>query len=154
MTFADIVGKVNSFAWGPIMLVLLVGTGTIAGIIKASDITSIVVNMLSGWGGGELLAAVAGALMCAATASTTAGATIASASFSDAILASGISPVSGAAIVNASATVLDHLPHGTFFHATGGCVEMDIARRMKLIPYESLVGLALTAASLLVQYLF
>ena len=27
MTFADIVGKVNSFAWGPIMLVLLVGTG-------------------------------------------------------------------------------------------------------------------------------
>ena len=27
MTFADIVGKVNGFAWGPIMLVLLVGTG-------------------------------------------------------------------------------------------------------------------------------
>ena len=27
MTFADIVGKVNSFAWGPIMLILLVGTG-------------------------------------------------------------------------------------------------------------------------------
>ena len=27
MTFAEIVGKVNSFAWGPIMLVLLVGTG-------------------------------------------------------------------------------------------------------------------------------
>jgi len=27
MSFADIVGKVNSFAWGPIMLILLVGTG-------------------------------------------------------------------------------------------------------------------------------
>ena len=27
MTFSDIVGKVNSFAWGPIMLILLVGTG-------------------------------------------------------------------------------------------------------------------------------
>ena len=27
MSFADIVGKVNGFAWGPIMLVLLVGTG-------------------------------------------------------------------------------------------------------------------------------
>ena len=26
-TFADIVGKVNGFAWGPIMLILLVGTG-------------------------------------------------------------------------------------------------------------------------------
>ena len=27
MTFSDIVGKVNDFAWGPIMLILLVGTG-------------------------------------------------------------------------------------------------------------------------------
>ena len=27
LTFADIVGKVNGFAWGPIMLILLVGTG-------------------------------------------------------------------------------------------------------------------------------
>ena len=27
MSFADLVGKVNSFAWGPIMLFLLVGTG-------------------------------------------------------------------------------------------------------------------------------
>ena len=27
MTFADIVGKVNGFAWGPVMLILLVGTG-------------------------------------------------------------------------------------------------------------------------------
>ena len=133
--------------------VLLVGTGTIAGIIKASAITSVVVNMLSGWGGGELLAAVAGALMCAATASTTAGATIASASFSDAILAAGVSPVAGASLVNAGATVLDHLPHGTFFHATGGCVAMGVSQRMKLIPYESLVGLALTALSLLVQYI-
>ena len=91
--------------------------------------------------------------MCAATASTTAGATIASASFSDAILAAGVTPVAGASLVNAGATVLDHLPHGTFFHATGGCVAMGVSQRMKLIPYESLVGLVLTAFSLLVQYI-
>jgi GntP family gluconate:H+ symporter len=92
--------------------------------------------------------------MCAATASTTAGATIASASFSGAILGAGVAPVAGAALVNASCTVLDHLPHGSFFNATGGCVGMSVAQRMKLIPYETLVGLTLTIFSFLIQYFF
>ena len=85
----------------------------------------------------------------AATASTTAGATIASASFSSTILAAGVPAIWGAALVNVGATVLDHLPHGSFFHATGGSVEMSIKERLRLIPYESLVGLALTGLSLL-----
>lgn len=135
--------------------VLLVGTGAIAGIIKASAITSVIVGALGGWsGGGALLAPIAGILMCAATASTTAGATIASASFSEAILGAGIAPVPAAAMINAGATVLDHLPHGSFFNATGGCVGMSVAERMRLIPYESLVGLALTLFSFLFQNLF
>ena len=135
--------------------VLLVGTGAIAGIIKASSITSVIVDTLGGWsGGGELLAPIAGILMCAATASTTAGATIASASFSDAILGTGVQPVAAAAMVNAGATVLDHLPHGSFFNATGGCVGMSVAERMKLIPYESLVGLSLALLSFLAQHIF
>lgn len=135
--------------------VLLVGTGTIAGIIKASAIKDILVGMLAEWGaGGELLAPVAGILMCAATASTTAGSTIASASFSGAILGSGMSPVGGASLVNASCTVLDHLPHGSFFHATGGCAGMSVAERMKLIPFETLVGLSLTICSFLIQHFF
>ena len=134
--------------------VLLVGTGAIAGIIKASAITSLIVDTLGGWsGGGELLAPIAGILMCAATASTTAGATIASASFSDAILGTGVQPVAAAAMVNAGATVLDHLPHGSFFNATGGCVGMSVAQRMKLIPYESLVGLSLALLSFLAQHI-
>lgn len=135
--------------------VLLVGTGAIAGIIKASDITPFIVGVLGGWSnGGELLAPISGILMCAATASTTAGATIASASFSNAILGAGVSPVSAAAMVNAGATVLDHLPHGSFFNATGGCVGMSVAQRMRLIPYESLIGLSLTLLSFLSQHLF
>ncbi len=135
--------------------VLLVGTGAIAGIIKASSITSVIVDTLGGWsGGGELLAPIAGILMCAATASTTAGATIASASFSGAILGTGVQPVAAAAMVNAGATVLDHLPHGSFFNATGGCVGMSVAERMKLIPYESLVGLSLALLSFLAQHIF
>ena len=133
--------------------ILLVGTGTIAGIIKASEIKDVLIAMLSGWeAGGVVMAPLSAILMSAATASTTAGATISSASFSQTVLASGISAVWGAAMTNAGATVLDHLPHGSFFHATGGSVGMSIKERMRLIPYESAVGLILTAMSL-VSYL-
>lgn len=133
--------------------ILLVGTGTIAGIIKASEIKDVLIAMLSGWeAGGVVMAPLSAILMSAATASTTAGATISSASFSQTVLASGVSAVWGAAMTNAGATVLDHLPHGSFFHATGGSVGLSIKERMRLIPYESAVGLILTAMSL-VSYL-
>jgi GntP family gluconate:H+ symporter len=53
-------------------------------------------------------------------------------------------------MIHAEATVLDHLPHGSFFHATGGSVFMDFKERMKLLPYETLVGLTLAIISTLV----
>ena len=134
--------------------ILLVGTGTLAGVIKASAIKDVLVGMLAGWSnGGTLKAPIAGALMSAATASTTAGATIASASFADAIVAAGVTAIWGAAMVNAGATILDHLPHGSFFHATGGSMGMSVKERLKLIPYESIVGLVLTICSV-AMYLF
>ena len=129
--------------------ILLVGTGTLAGIIKASAIKDVLVGMLAGWSnGGTFMAPIAGALMSAATASTTAGATIASASFGEAILAAGVAAVWGAAMTNAGATTLDHLPHGSFFHATGGAMGFSVNERLRLIPYETLVGLILTLGSI------
>ena len=129
--------------------ILLVGTGTLAGIIKASAIKDVLVGMLAGWSnGGTFMAPIAGALMSAATASTTAGATIASASFGEAILAAGVTAVWGAAMTNAGATTLDHLPHGSFFHATGGSMGFSVNERLRLIPYETLVGLILTLGSI------
>lgn len=128
--------------------VLLVGTGTLAGVIKASSIKDVLVDMLAGWSnGGTFMAPISGALMSAATASTTAGATIASASFADAIMAAGVAAVWGAAMINAGATTLDHLPHGSFFHATGGSMGMGVKERLKLIPYETLVGFVLALCS-------
>lgn len=128
--------------------ILLVGTGTLAGIIKASSIKDVLVGMLEGWSnGGTFMAPIAGSLMSAATASTTAGATIASASFGDAIVAAGVAAVWGAAMINAGATTLDHLPHGSFFHATGGSMGFSVKERLKLIPYESLVGFILAICS-------
>ena len=136
-------GKMSSVA------ILLVGTGAIAGIIKASSLNADLIALLGEWHiGGMLIAPIAGALMSAATASTTAGATIASSSFSGAVLDAGIPGVWGASMVNAGATVLDHLPHGSFFHATGGCTEVSITQRLRLVVYESMVGLTLTLCSI------
>lgn len=135
--------------------ILLVGTGTLAGIIKASSIKDVLVNMLAEWSnGGTFMAPISGALMSAATASTTAGATIASASFADAIVAAGVTAVWGAAMINAGATTLDHLPHGSFFHATGGSMGFSVNERLKLIPYETLVGLVLAIGSIVTYMIF
>ena len=128
--------------------VLLVGTGTIAGVIKASavKVKDLLISLIAGWdGGAALIAPVSSILMSAASASTTAGATIASASFAQTVLAAGVNAVWAAAMTNAGATVLDHLPHGSFFHATGGSIGMELKERLRLIPYESLIGVVLVS---------
>ncbi len=121
--------------------ILLIGTGAIAGIIKNSDLKDYILSGLALLSSGEyFIAPVAGALMSMATASTTAGATIASSSFANTIIALGIPGVWGAAMINSGATALDHLPHGSFFHATGGALGINFKQRIKLIPYETLIG--------------
>ena len=131
--------------------ILLLGTGALAGIISnsnlARDITTLInkMNMPA-----FLLAPIGGFLMAAATASTTSGATLASKTFSSTILAGGVSNIGAAAMTHASATILDSLPHGSFFHATGGSVSMNFKDRLKLIPFEALIGLTSTLASVIV----
>lgn len=131
--------------------ILLIGTGTIAGIIKASALQSDVTNLLAAMHmPAFILAPLSGVLMAAATASTTAGATVAAQTFSPALLSAGVPALAAAAMIHAGATVLDSLPHGSFFHATGGSVGMTISKRMKLIPYEALVGLTSTIVAVVI----
>lgn len=128
--------------------VLLIATGTLAGIIKASNLKSALLNFMDFAGISDIfIAPVSGALMSGASASTTAGAVIASSTFASAIKAAGISAVWGAAMVNAGATVLDHLPHGSFFHVTAGAVELKFSKRLKLVLLESLIGGSIAASS-------
>ncbi len=131
--------------------ILLMGTGTVAGIISNSTLKDVTLSLLDKSGLPEfVLAPTAGALMSAATASTTAGTTVASATFATAIMAAGIKGLYGAAMVHAGATVLDHLPHGSFFHATAGATSTHLEERFKLIPYESAVGFTLAFVSTLI----
>jgi GntP family gluconate:H+ symporter len=130
--------------------VLLLGTGTIAGIIKASALQGDVVNLLNVFHmPAFLLAPIAGILMAGATASTTAGATVAAQTFSNVLVSEGVNALSAGAMIHAGATVIDSLPHGSFFHATGGAVNMNISERMKLIVFEALVGMTSTIAAVL-----
>ena len=92
--------------------------------------------------------------MSMATASTTAGTAVASSVFAPTLLELGVSSLAGAAMIHAGATVLDHLPHGSFFHATGGSVNMQIRERLKLMPYETLVGLTIAVVSTLIFGVF
>lgn len=135
--------------------ILLLGTGTIAGIIKASALQQDVVTLLNMFNmPAFLLAPIAGILMAGATASTTAGATVASQTFSSVLTAEGVDALASGAMIHAGATVIDSLPHGSFFHATGGAVNMNISERMKLIAFEAMIGLTSTVVSVIIYLVF
>lgn len=143
-------GEFAEFGLGKVtgVSILLLGTGTIVGIIKASALQADVVNVLNMFRlPAFLLAPIAGILMAGATASTTAGATVASQTFASVLLGEGVPALAAGAMIHAGATVIDSLPHGSFFHATGGAVYLSIPERMKLIVFEALVGLTSTLAA-------
>jgi len=152
--------KINQYAIAGLgkmsgVAIMLLGTGTLAGIIANSGLKDVIINGLSHSGlPAYLLAPISGMLMSAATASTTAGTAVASNVFGSTILELGVASIAGAAMMHAGATVLDHLPHGSFFHATGGSVNMQMKERLKLIPYESLVGLTMAIVSTLIYGVF
>lgn len=135
--------------------IMLLGTGALAGIIANSGLKDVLIQGLQASGlPSYILAPISGALMSLATASTTAGTAVASNVFSTTLLELGVSGLAGAAMIHAGATVFDHMPHGSFFHATGGSVNMEIKERLKLIPYETAVGLIMTIISTIIFGVF
>ena len=152
--------KINDYAVSGLgkmsgVAIMLLGTGALAGIIGNSGLKDVLIDSLTALGlPAYLLAPVSGSLMSLATASTTAGTAVASKVFSGTLLDLGISSLAGAAMIHAGATVFDHMPHGSFFHATGGSVGMAIKERLKVIPYETAVGFIMTVVSTLIFGVF
>ncbi len=131
--------------------VLLVGTGCVAGIIKASELGADMVWLLNACRlPAYALAPISGIALGAASASTTAGVTIASQTFAESLISAGVPAISAAAMIHAGGTVLDALPHGSFFHATAGAVGISVKERLRLLPYGALVGLVSTISSIVV----
>jgi len=132
-------------------VMILIGAGAIAGIISKSNLSDAVVYCIQQTGiSGVFLAPISGILMAAATASTSTGAIVATGTFAKAILAVGVAPLSAAIMINTGAVVIDHLPHGNFFHASADAVKMNIKERMKLMPYESIVGGSMVIVSIII----
>jgi len=134
---------------------LLIGMGTLAGIIRVSGIDAELLSALKFLHLPTLaLAPLSGILMAGATASTAAGSALAGQAFAEPLVASGIPALAAAAMVHAGATVASSLPHGSFFHVTAGAVNLSIRDRLKLIPYECAVGLVSTSVSVATAVLF
>lgn len=117
------------------VVLLLLGTGTLAGIISNSNLADIIINFVEKVGlQGYLLAAIAGITMGAATASATAGASVGGNVFGDAILNTGVKPLQAAQMIYTGTLWFDSLPHGSFFHISAGSVFMDLKERLKILP--------------------
>lgn len=129
--------------------IMLIGTGALAGVISASSLGTVVIDLLEKLSlPAFLLAPLSGALMSFATASTTTGASTAASVFGPTLTEMGVGAVAAAVMINASATVLDHMPHGSFFHSTSGSVNMKFNEALSMIGYASIVGLSLTLTTI------
>lgn len=137
------------------IVVILIGTGAIAGIITGSEFKNDIINLVTSLHISPiLLAPISGILMGAATASTTSGTAVASSVFGNTLLGFNFKPLPIAAMMHSGATVLDHLPHGSFFHATGGSVFMSVKERLGIIPYETIIGFVMCLVSTLIYSFF
>ncbi|OCG10948.1 gluconate:proton symporter [Gilliamella sp. wkB292] len=126
-------------------VLILVGAGAIAGLIGSSNLAKQVIDIIDSMGiSGYYLAPISGILMAAATASTSTGVILATGTFGTTITDLGIPSISAAVMMHTGATVIDSLPQGNYFHVTGNSMNMSIKQRMKLIPFEALVGGTMT----------
>lgn len=96
-----------------------------------------------------ILAPFAGFVMAAASASTSTGVILAGSTFGEAILASGVSPLAAAVTVQTGAVVLNHLPHGNYYLISARAMGMSVGERFRAVGWESLIGLSMAIASVL-----
>lgn len=120
---------------------ILIGAGALAGLITNSDLAKQVVALIDYLGvSGTFLAPISGGLMALAVGSTSTAVILATGSFGDAIIATGISGIAAAVMVHTAATILDGVPQGNYFHITAKSMNLSIKERMKVMPYEAMVG--------------
>ncbi|MEI0700943.1 hypothetical protein [Brachyspira intermedia] len=134
---------------------LLLGTGCLSGIIQNSEIKDLVIKLIEIMGLPSFtLAPISGMLLGAATASSSAGTIAACQIFGNTLLQHGVGAVAAASMINTSSLMLQGLPHGSFFHVGAGAVSMQIKDRLKVIPYEAIIGLAMIIVSSIVLGVF
>lgn len=133
------------------IILILIGAGAIGGVIEASDLPAQLMHLLENIGAPSmLLAPITGFVMAAATASTSTGVILASSTFGDALLKTGINPLAAAVTMQTGAVVANHLPHGNFFLISARSLHMTMGQRLHAVGWESLIGAVMAASSLVV----
>ena len=129
-------------------VLILIGAGALAGLISTSNLSAEVVTAIQTAGiSGEFLAPISGVLMSLAVGSTSTAVILATQSFGDAIMSTGLTGLAAAVMVHTGATMLDAVPQGNYFHITAQSMKMSIKDRMKVMPYEALVGGIMTVVA-------
>ncbi|MDR3020494.1 MAG: GntP family permease, partial [Treponema sp.] len=59
-------------------------------------------------------------------------------------LAQGVPALSAAVMIHAGSALFDVVPHGNYFLASKDSMNVSIVERMKIIPYEVIIGTVMT----------
>ena len=133
----------------PVMLTLL-GGGALGEMISRSDLPAFVEQVIYLIPiPGFLLAPISGLLMSTATGSTTTGVLLAAGAFVPALFAIGISPISAAVMMHAG-TIISDVPHSNYVLATCEVFKINMKKRTKVFPYETLVGIVMIAVTVII----
>jgi len=133
----------------PVVLMLF-GAGAIGGLITASVFPALIENALYTLGiPTAYLAPLSSTIFASAAGSHAAGVIIGGESFAATILAAGVPAMAGAVMLHAGGGFLDIVPHGNIFLASQQGMKCSMAERLKVMPFEALVGGVMTLTAVL-----
>ena len=134
----------------PVVLMLL-GAGALTGLITNSVLPEMIITAMEKLGVPAMfLAPVSGVIMGAATGSAATGVIVAGSSFAETLLAQGVPALSAAVMIHAGAALFDVVPHGNYFLTGQDSMKVSMTERMKVMPYEALIGTVMTIAAVVI----
>lgn len=135
----------------PVILTMM-GVGALGEMIHRSNLPNIIENVIYTLNIPIfLLAPISGAFMSLATGSTSNGVILAGSSFANTLIYNGIAPISAAIMMHAGSMFLDTTPHGNYILASCEVFKITMKERIKIIPYEIIVGGIIMIAAILIM---
>jgi len=133
----------------PVVLMLL-GAGALSGLILNSDFPDLIKAAMVRLDLPDfLLAPISGAIFGSATGSVATGVIVSGQAFADMLGAASVPAISAAVMIHAGAAFIDVVPHGNYFLASKDSMKVSMIDRIKVMPYEAIVGGVMTLAAII-----
>lgn len=130
---------------------MLIGAGALSGLILNSDFPAVMANSMLAMGIPSMfLAPLSGTIMATATGSAAAGVIVSVSAFGEILLQDGLTPLAAGVMINAGSNFLDYVPHGNYFLAGQQSMKVSMVERMKVMPWEALIGAVLTITAVVI----